>query len=176
MNLLFERIQTPDHPCLSELLSLYLSAFPHEERRDTPALLSMLGETGMHFAAITSRGLAGLAIYWKFDRFLYLEHLAIMPERRREGIGQKTLEVLQKEGLPILLEVEIPYDETSARRTAFYKQAGFSPLSIPYFQPPYREGETVMAMQLFSDYPDWEPEELEQAIRLFHRKVYKHLD
>ena len=141
MNLLFERIKSASHRHLQVLLPFYVETFPFEERRDTSSLLRMLNETDMFFSAILIDDLVvGLVIYWKFEKFLYIEHLAVFQSQRRKGIGEGVLRKLQEEANPILLEVEIPYDEAGTRRISFYQRSGFSALQVYYQQPPYRKG------------------------------------
>lgn len=173
MDLYFERIRSASHRYLEALLPLYAEAFPPEERRTTSDLLRMLNQTDMFFSAILVDELVvGMVVYWKFEGFLYLEHLAVLPSRRREGIGESVLKELKKEGIPVLLEVEIPYDDASTQRVIFYHRSGFSALPVYYHQPPYRKGETVVPMMLFSDRSDWEPEALRIATEHFQNRVY----
>jgi ribosomal protein S18 acetylase RimI-like enzyme len=173
MDVLLERIQLDSHHCMVELSSLYLVAFPKEERRELDVLLDMLNEKKMYFSAVfAGEQLVGLVVYWKFEEFLYIEHLALFQEQRRKGIGGQVLKLLQKEGFPLLLEVEIPYDEASIQRVSFYNRSGFSALTINYFQPPYREGESLLPMKLFSDKTDWDQDILSKHIQLFQSEVY----
>lgn len=173
MNLVLERIQFANHTYMNDLVILYLESFPREERRNILSLLSMLEEKKMFFSAILADGqLAGLVVYWNYEGFHYVEHLVILPDRRSEGIGSTTLIHLQEMGGPVLLEVEIPHDDASAKRVAFYNRAGFKALDIPYLQPPYREGESPLPMMLFSNHPDWETETLNRCIDLFQHQVY----
>ena len=173
MNIVFERIQSPVHPCFDELLALYIDSFPPEERRASSALIETMKVPEMYFTAvkIVSK-VVGFVEYWKFESFLYIEHLAVFEAQRRKGIGEGILKRLKKECAPILLEVEIPYDENSTKRVAFYNRSGFSALPVNYYQPPYRIGESVIPMMLFSDRTDWEPETLRSAIELFQFRVY----
>ena len=172
-HLFFDRIQSASHPYLGVLLPLYLESFPPEERRAPNDLLRMLNVQEMNFSAIRIDDLVvGLVIYWKFKGFLYLEHLTVSRDQRKKGIGEEVLKQLQKEENPILLEVEIPYDDTSNRRVAFYNGAGFRALPVYYHQPPYREGESLLPMLLFSDRTNWDPDILENAIALFQHRVY----
>ena len=173
MNLLFERIRSASNHYLEELLPLYLESFPQEERRDSNALLIMLHEPDMYFSAVLLENqLVGMVVYWKFAGFLYLEHLAVFKDQRGKKIGEQVLKLLQAEGEPILLEVEMPFDEFSTRRIVFYNRSGFSALPIHYLQPPYRKGESVQPMMLFSDRTEWESEKLNKAIELFQYRVY----
>lgn len=173
MDLFFERIQSASHHYLEALLPLYVEAFPPEERRTTSDLLRMLNQKDMYFSAIlVDKLIVGMVVYWKFEGFLYLEHLAILSSRRREGIGEGVLKELGKDGVPILLEVEIPYDDASTQRVNFYHRSGFGALPVYYHQPPYRKDEPIVPMMLFSDRNDWDPEVLQVSTELFQNRVY----
>lgn len=173
MKLVFERIQGSDHQLLKDLSILYTESFPVEERRDISELLKILNDPQMFFTAILiDKQCVGLLIYWRFEGFSYVEHFAIFQDQRGKGIGTKVLVWLQQQGEPVLLEVEIPYDPVSQRRVSFYNRCGFNSLPINYFQPPYRESESLLPMMLFSDRSDWQEEKLDRAIELFHDRVY----
>ena len=175
MKLVFERIQEFGHPLLKDLFALYEGSFPPEERREQVALFRIFDDPQMFFTALLfEEQCVGLLVYWRFEAFLYIEHLAVFPDRRGQGIGTWALHLLQKMGDPVLLEVEIPYDPASQRRVTFYNRCGFNSLPISYFQPPYREGESILPMMLFSDKPDWQEESLKRAIALFHFRVYQY--
>jgi len=173
MNISFERIQSASHRNLDVVMPLYVEAFPPEERRTSSDLLRMLNQKDMFFSAILAdEQVVGMIVYWKFEGFLYVEHLAVLVARRQEGIGEEVLNMLQKEGVPILLEAEIPFDDASTRRINFYKRSGFSALPVYYHQPPYRKGESVVPMMLFSDKSDWDPDALRIATEHFQNRVY----
>lgn len=175
MNLVFDRIRSADYPDFSILVTLYEQSFPVVERRELPALIEKLGDRRMHFAAVLLEAqIVGFVVYWQFDGFLYVEHLALFPELHGKGIGSEVLKMVQKIGYPVLLEVEIPYDEVSSNRVKFYNKSGFQALNIPYFQPPYRFGESLLPMMLFSDRVTWEMEELLSSIRIFQMEVYQY--
>jgi ribosomal protein S18 acetylase RimI-like enzyme len=174
VKLVFDRIRSADHLHFPALISLYELAFPVVERRELLALIEKFSDLRMNFSAIMLDScLVGLVVYWQFDGFIYVEHLALFPDQRRHGIGSEVLKMLQNMGSPILLEVEIPYDDVSTNRVAFYHKSGFRSLPVAYFQPPYRSGESLLPMMLFSDFGKWEEEELKKSIQLFHRVVYQ---
>lgn len=173
MNITFERIQSKTHQDLDELFALYVETFPPEERRELKTLEEMLDEKRMYFSLILRDNQpVGLIVYWDFGRFIYIEHLALFPHMRGIGIGKEVMQILQKAGSPILLEVEIPYDEQSEVRVNFYNRCGFWKLNIDYLQPPYREGECPLPMMLFSDKSDWNLSTLSQSVDLFQNVVY----
>ena len=176
MRLVFDRIRSAEDPCFAILFTLYEQAFPVVERRELHALIEKLSDHRMHFTAVLLEShIVGLVVYWQFDGFLYVEHLALFPEQRGKGIGSEVLKMLQNMGYPVLLEVEIPYDEASTNRVKFYNKSGFQALNIPYFQPPYRFGESLLPMMLFSDLGNWKKEELRASIRLFQQEVYQYI-
>jgi len=173
MDLQFERIQSGSHRHLQDLLGLYEESFPCEERRTTSDLLRMLNQQEMYFTAVLfEEVVVGFVVYWKFSQFRYIEHLAIFPSQRRKGYGEAILKQLQNEGKPLLLEVEIPCDLTSTQRVGFYNRAGFNALPVYYHQPPYRRGESLVPMLLFSDRTDWDAELLKVSTEQFQEKVY----
>ncbi len=174
MNVVLERIQSAMHPHFDGLFSLYHESFPSEERRDLKELDGLLVEPRMFFSSVMAENiLAGLVVYWQFKEFLYVEHLAIFADQRRNGVGAEVLRILQNFSYPILLEVEIPYDEASTNRVTFYHNAGFHSLPVEYFQPPYRKGESLLPMMLYSDRADWDGAVLQRSIKLFHWEVYR---
>ncbi|MCK9413846.1 MAG: GNAT family N-acetyltransferase [Prolixibacteraceae bacterium] len=173
MDLQFERIQSGSHWHLQDLLDLYVESFPNEERRTTSELLRMLNVQEMYFTAVlVEEVVVGFVVYWKFGQFRYIEHLAIYPAHRRKGFGAGVLQHLQREGKPLLLEVEIPQDVLSTQRVGFYNRAGFNALPVYYHQPPYRKGESLVPMLLFSDRTDWDDELLKVSTEQFQEKVY----
>lgn len=173
MNVHFERIQSTAHRYFESVLNLYLNSFPKEERREPDSLAEVIHEPGMNFCAVEINGqMSGMVVFWKFDSFLYIEHLAVLPELHRGGIGSLVLKRLQELGSPILLEVEIPFDTVGRNRVGFYLKAGFSQLPVEYFQPPYRDGEQLLPMMLFSDTSGWTRRTLDQCIEEFRFQVY----
>lgn len=175
MRLVFDRIRSAGHLHFPALISLYELAFPVVERRELIALIEKFSDFRMNFSVIMlDIRMVGLVVYWQFDGFIYIEHLALFPDHRRHGIGSEVLKMLQNIGSRILLEVEIPYDEVSTNRVAFYHKSGFRSLPVAYFQPPYRFGESLLPMMLFSDFGNWEAEKLKSSIQLFHQVVYQY--
>lgn len=69
------------------------------------------------------KSVQGFAAVWEFDKFAFVEHLAVEPSNRNKGIGARILEMLHCSiGKKLCLEVEPSKDEMSVRRIAFYKR------------------------------------------------------
>lgn len=162
----WERLDTKHrlYPFAEELLH---TAFPVEERRDDAqqreytdrkaefaayALIDGSEPIGLitcwHFRGGTNSA-NPLARHLPFPNFVYVEHLAVAPSKRNGGYGTAILRSLKEkhQGI-IVLEVELPQDETSRRRIAFYERNGFTLCRLPYLQPPYRPRDTSLPMHL----------------------------
>lgn len=124
--------------------------------------------------AIVHRGQAvGLLSHWQLNGFCFVEHFAIVPDKRCGGYGQQTLLTFCNHStLPIVLEVELPTDELSRRRIDFYRRCGFELWQSPYLQPPYRPGFEPLPMHLMVRGSLNEEQDFEQVRREIHRRVY----
>lgn len=151
---------TAEH--LSRLMSLYESAFPPEERRPTAEMPP--ADPAFRFYAIGDRG---LLTAWEFPGVTYVEHFAVFPEARGNGIGSRTLAEL---GGPVILEVEPPEQSEEARkRVAFYERNGFRLLDVDYMQPAYAPGLPSIPLRLMLR----GEANVTEAIRLIHSRVYR---
>lgn len=143
-------------------MQLYVDSFPAEERR--PIEQMPPDDSAFHLYAIESYG---LITTWQFPDFTLIEHFAIHPHLRKQGIGSEVLTALTGN---LILEVEPA--ETSplaARRIKFYQRNGFKLLNVPYMQPPYAPGLPEVELRLMVR---GEIANIEQAINLIHRRVY----
>lgn len=170
----FSRLSV-SHEHLSEIISLYLSAFPPNERRDADLWRELL-EKGVFSGIVLSVGgqFAGFLTYWDFPTFSYAEHLAVSPARRNQGFGARLLREWQAHfpAKPLLLEAEPPTDEWSERRIGFYRRQGFLPLPISYSQLPYRQGEKPFPLLLLSNTDRFSPDSLTQMVGQLQKAVY----
>ncbi len=80
----------------------------------------------------------GLLLYWEAEDFRYVEHFCVRPELRGRRYGAKALEVLGRDGKPVVLEIDPPVDEIARRRQGFYQRCGFAVNPYPHVHPPYR--------------------------------------
>lgn len=121
-------ITSSTDPLLAHVPHLYETAFPEDERTNTARLIEMVEACPeMTFNAIMDDGtFCGMAVIWELGICRYLLYLATLEERRNEGLGSQTLELLKAESpLPIIGEVERPTDPIKARRIKFYERNGF---------------------------------------------------
>lgn len=169
-------INTSDSELFEIVEHLLTDAFPEEERRPLEAF-RRIADTDSRFdvmALYDGDTPVGFITVWDFGQFRYVEHFAIMPEMRCRNYGARALEALRRsDRRSIVLEVELPVDDLTRRRVAFYTRAGFSMLPDEYIQPPYRPGGASLPMKIMA----WTPEQTSAPdfglIRsTLHREVY----
>ncbi len=157
-----------------QFIALYESAFPMDERRPTADELA-LADKRFELRTIRHEGAyAGFITLWHFDTFVYVEHFATLPELRGHGIGSRTLQMLRHESAqPIVLEVELPENDTARRRIAFYQRAGFDTMPQPYEQPPYTAERNGLPMCIMTTANDTSDQFFNQIKRTLYSEVYK---
>ena len=129
----------------SSVYKRLIDAFPYEERRDERDEKKCFFKSQFNFCEITDENESvGLIVFWVFNKFLFVEHIAINKEIRSKGYGSKTFELLKTQyNLPIILEAESPETEMQKKRIKFYEKLGFKVNSYDYTQPSYHNAESV---------------------------------
>ena len=121
-----------------ELKSLYVEAFPKEERKPFTFIkqLEQEGKCIIH-TAVENDKFIGLAIILTDDKYALIDYLAVNPENRGSGIGTKILNELKKtyKDKRLFLERETVLKdcenaEQRSRRRKFYLNNGFSDSGI----------------------------------------------
>lgn len=171
----FYKINNASDPLFTNLYNLYTLAFPPAERRNWAGLeyeLTYEKRFCAH-ALIQNDKFVGFFNFWTFDRFYYIEHIAVIPAMRGQQIGTEAMEIFKSQTkLPIVMEVEMPNDPTSIRRIEFYEKQGFSVLSHKYAQPPYEGDEFLIPMQLMSNDLHFSNTHFDLIKETLYEKVY----
>ena len=161
-----------------QAVPLYEQAFPLAERRPTDVWTQMLGGHRYFSGHAIAEGgdFCGLLTAWHFETFVYVEHFAILPEKRNGQKGARALAqfVALQSPLPIVLEVEEPTEEMARRRIGFYERGGFSLLTPPYLQPPYRAGEAFLPLRLMCTDAGFGEKHFHEIRDTLYREVYGH--
>ena len=130
---------------------LYLSSFPEDERREVSDWIAYTWSKPEFCNSIIECAgrKVGFISFWDFDDFVYVEHFATDAAVRGKGLGGMAVETLCRTvGKPVVLEVELPVDDISRRRVAFYERHGFKLCGRKYVQPPYRAGGNELEMKI----------------------------
>lgn len=131
---------------------LLVNSFPTDEYREIEEQRKNVNNReNFHMNIIySSTTPVGIISFWEFGTFTYIEHFAILPTLRNCGYGAYAIKELIKKGKNIILEVEMPTDETSIRRINFYKRCGLTLCEKEYIQPAYRNDSNEIPMYLMS--------------------------
>lgn len=149
------RISNSQAPFFTEAWELYESAFPEIERRSINYFTQTLQNPLFHAELIFENHLfLGLLYWWNLPELRFIEHFAIIPEKRMNGLGSSILkQFLELQDTPVFLEVEPEDSEDAFRRIRFYQQIGFHLNKHPYFQPTYNPTFKPLKLYLMS-YPN----------------------
>lgn len=129
------------------------ASFPVSEIRPIEQIIKAYHEGLLKIELLDENRVKGFITYWDFQDFFFIEHFAIDPAYRNQGLGQDFFaQLLQKYAQPFVLEVEPPFEDIQKRRVGFYQRLGFHLLPYPYLQPPYQAGYRPLPMHLMS-YP-----------------------
>ena len=182
----------PSYPWVEQL---WLASFPCNERRDTEAQRNNVdSRANFHCLLAEDDGKAVAFItYWHFGDFCYGEHLATDPACRNKGYGAQILSTLNSKlfplpskpstfnsqlstltpPMPFVLEVEMPADDLSRRRIAFYERNGFTLWrDCAYMQPPYRPEDAPLPMLLMVKGNLSPEQDFPHVRQTIHREVY----
>jgi GNAT superfamily N-acetyltransferase len=163
----------------SQVASIYTEAFPPDERRNVNEIgqIGLKNENFTFNLIVENKIEIGLILSWAFPEFVYLEHFAVDFRRRGKGIGNRALQLwIEKQTLPIILEVEPPANDYSKKRIQFYQKLGFRVWQVNYLQPPYSLDKQPVKLLIMS-YGEINVEDnLAEITQILHTNVYGFID
>ncbi|MDO5708340.1 MAG: GNAT family N-acetyltransferase [Andreesenia angusta] len=145
----FRLFNIDDMEEIEKVWNIYEESFPQYERRrietqkrrhDSPYFKPMVIVDDENDKKVN-----GLFFYWDFEEFIFLEHFAINPKLRGNGIGSRILKKFCKKERMIILEIDPLDTDIAIRRKSFYEKLGFHYNDIEYSHPGYEK-----------DYPEHE--------------------
>lgn len=137
--LILQRITTDEH-MYSWAMKLLKISFPASERREDVLQRQVMSHPDYRLCVIQDGELpVGVVGYFDAPDFVYFENFCVAPNLRNGGYGSATLRLLTENvRKPFILEAELPTDEITRRRIAFYKRNGMVANPYPHVQPHYR--------------------------------------
>ena len=157
-----------------QVLAIMQEAFPPTERRTTEGQRALLLHPLYRVHTVEEDGkILGFMAAWDLQGLTFFEHFAVDSALRGRRIGGEFLDrLLRSEEKPVALEVELPEDELTRRRIAFYERHGLRLNEREYRQLPLRPGDGSTPMYLMS-WPDpLKDEDFDHARRDIYRHVY----
>lgn len=171
MNVSLQRITTDEHMYTWAMEQLCV-AFPQTERRDDDLQRKVLSHPDYRLCAIVADDLPiGVVGYWLAPQFVYFENFCVDPSFRNRGVGSSVLQLLvRRHCLPsdsqtnafvdncdaqsllrsFILEAELPTDELTCRRVAFYLRNGMVANPFRHIQPHYRKNDPDLELLVLS--------------------------
>lgn len=135
----FQRLTSDGDVLFDTAFTLYTASFPEHERRIREKQCALMANPRYHFDAIMREdAFAGIALYWTFPGYAYIEHFAVHPNIRGQSVGSECLRLFCGRHESVVLEIDPPVDPVSTRREAFYKNLRFLTNPRPHAHPAYR--------------------------------------
>lgn len=159
-----------------QIFSIMQDSFPKDEYRPFAEQQALLRHPGYQIYILPEKEteiIKAFVAVWRFTELTFIEHFAVNPAFRNQGLGTVMLQELKHfiTGR-ICLEVEPPENDLSRRRIAFYQRNGFFLNQMPYIQPAISKGKKPLPLFIMTtDGPVTEREFLEIRT-LLYREVY----
>ena len=148
------QIKNPDDQYYAEFWRVYTLSFPLNERRISVQQSEIFNKSGYHLQTfISDKQFIGFISFWRAKDFIFIEHLAIAPEFRNQGLGKTILKsFIEGKLIPIILEIEFPVDKITRNRLRFYESLNFKMNYHNHYQPAYHAEDEPISMKILS-YP-----------------------
>lgn len=159
-----------------KVFRLMEDSFPRDEYRNFEAQKALLANPAytIYGRLHEIQGVQAFAAVWHLDDFHFIEHIAVNPHFRNEGIGSEFLqEILHHVNGMVCLEVEPPETDIAHRRIGYYERAGFHLNHYPYMQPALQEGHNPVPLLLMTSGKAISKEQFEQIKKNLYEKVYE---
>ncbi len=144
-------IKKIDEEQFDEAYEIMRESFPLEEYRPYEEQKALLQKPCYTLYGFGEGEIAGLLAVYEWADMRFIEHFAIKPTLRGQGIGGRALQVLLTlSPKPTYLEVELPDTPLARRRIAFYERNGFALNGYPYVQPSISAGRREVPLRIMS--------------------------
>jgi ribosomal protein S18 acetylase RimI-like enzyme len=164
------QIKSKEDHLFAEFWKIYSASFPLNERRVSHQQTDVFKKKEYHVEVYLSDDqIIGFIAYWTTKEFIYVEHLAIAPEVRGKGFGSAILKpFIEREPIPVILEIEPIINDLTRRRLKFYESLGFVRNDHFHFQPPYHISDQPLYLVILT-YPNQIDEDLYRQFAQFQK-------
>ena len=171
---MLQKLHTED---FDQVYSIMDASFPVDEHRpydEQKALLEHPNYSIYVLPDTQNKNLKAFISVWQFDDFVYVEHFAVHPSCRNQGLGALMLGELHAAfSSQICLEVELPETDFARRRIGFYERNGFSINEYPYIQPPISKNRNAIPLLIMTTNGSISKDRFEEIRSTLYREVYK---
>jgi len=170
--LIIHQIRDEEDRHFAEFWKIYSASFPLNERRVSNQQTDVFNKQEYQVDIyLSDNHVIGFIAYWTTADFIYIEHLAIAPEVRNKGLGSAILKpFIEKEPIPVILEIEPIIDDLTRRRLKFYESLGFVQYAHPHYQPPYHTSDQPLHLVILT-YPNQIDENLYRQFTKFQKNT-----
>ena len=155
-----------------KVYSIMEQSFPSDEYRPYDEQKDLLNVE--NFCVYVDESINGFISLWEFNDLVFLEHFAVNLVMRNSGLGSKILnELTSIFDKTICLEVELPEDDLTKRRVAFYERNGFCFNDYDYMQPPISKGKNPVPLRIMTYGGKIDKQRFEQIRDTLYKFVYK---
>ncbi|SCH44320.1 ribosomal-protein-alanine acetyltransferase [uncultured Clostridium sp.] len=149
-------------------------SFPDNERRKYVDQLSLLDKENYRPLIFKEKDeVLAIMATWEFEKFVFIEHLAVDNKLRGKGVGTSLIDNYLKEcNKEVFLEVEPPQCEISTKRIKFYEKLNFYLNDFYYLQQPLNEGDLPFELKIMSYDKKIDSKDFEEYKNIIYKEVY----
>ncbi len=158
------------------VFSLMEMSFPEDEHRPYDEQKALLLNNRYFIYVLPDsdgREIKAFIAIWKFEDFVFVEHFAVNPKYRNQGLGALVLrEIREMSASRICLEVELPETEIAKRRIGFYMRNGFRYHDYEYMQPPISKGRQAIPLRIMTTGENISRANFDMLRDILYKEVY----
>lgn len=174
---MLQKASLQDFDKIYDLMKL---SFPTNERRTYAEQKALLNTPQYSIAIVPgsdAQDLGAFLAFWTFDNLIFIEHFAVNPLSRNNGLGSAMLqEFIRQQTCMVCLEVELPENDLAKRRIRFYERNGFFLNEYPYVQPSLSDGRSPMPLLIMTSEQTVPEEGFKKIKCILYKYVYKLTD
>ena len=159
-----------------KIYTLMENSFPYDEYRSYEEQRKLLGNPRYTIYVVRDNEQEDIKAFitvYRFDDFAFVEHFAVNPKFRNQGLGAVVLRELDKMlRCLICLEVEPPETEFAQRRIRFYERNGFYLNRYPYVQPAFSEDRNAIPLYIMTTGQPVSEKDFHYIKSVLYKEVY----